>query len=145
VAIRIRTWLLAHLPAGVIARPAEWFLAVLLSLSGLAIVVGLSKPATVTALLWRPAYYAWGACLLLGGAAMIGGLSSTRWIPGTDRYVIIRVAIYQLGLRLLGLSSLAYAIAVLAVGGWNGVLAACITLSFTAMCGIRLLTLGSGL
>lgn len=140
----IRIWLLAHLPAGVIARPAEWFLAVLLTLSGITTVTGLSEPPSVEKLLWHPVYYGWGACLLLGGIAMISGLSSAQWIGGTDRYVITRVAIYTLGLRLLGLTSLAYTCAILAAGGWNGIPLACITLAFSAMCGIRLLTIGNG-
>lgn len=142
--VRIRTWLLAHLPAGVVARSPEWFLAAALSLSGLAIVTGLSEPPSVEKLLWHPVYYCWGGSLLLGGIAMISGLSSIRWLDGMDRYVITRVAIYALGLRLLGLTSAAYAAAILVVGGWNGLPAACITLAFSAMCGIRLLTIGSG-
>lgn len=142
--MRIRVWLLAHLPAGVIARPAEWFLAILLTLSGVTILAGLSDPPSIAALLAPVVYYGWGACMAIGGIAMISGLASARWVSGTDRYIITRVAVYVLGLRLLGLSSLAYALAILFVGGWNGLPAACITLSFTAMCGVRLLTIGSG-
>lgn len=142
--MRIRTWLLAHLPAGVIARPAEWFLAVLLTLSGLTIVSGLSEPQSVVALLWPAVYYAWGGCLLVGGVAMISGLSSAHWVNGMDRYVITRIAVYALGLRLLGIAALAHGTAILVAAGWNGLLAACITFSFAAMCGVRLLTIGSG-
>lgn len=139
---KIQTWLLSHLPAGLIVHPAEWFLAVLCFLSGLTIVSGISKPSSVSSLLWRPIYEGWGAALLIGSIALMAGLTSIRWARGTDLYTIKRVPIYKLGLRLLGLTSSAYAVAVLIVGKWNGTFTAAVTLAFAAMCAIRLLNLG---
>lgn len=140
--VKIRSWLLSHLPAGLVAQPPEWFLATLCFLSGLVIVAGLGETNSVGKLLWRPVYMGWGISLVLGSIALMSGLSSIQWARGTDIYTMKRVPAYKLGLRLLGLSSLAYAVAILVVVGWAGVVAAAITLAFAATCFIRLLTLG---
>lgn len=139
---KLSHWLLAHLPASLIVRTELWFLAVLCFLSGLVIVAGISHPDSVVALLWHPVYVAWGICLLIGSIALMAGLSSIKWAPGTDLYIVKRIPIYKLGLRLLGLSSTAYAVAIGYVGRWNGILAVGITAAFAATCLIRLLTLG---
>jgi hypothetical protein len=139
---KTQTWLLSHLPAGLIVHPAEWFLAMLCFLSGITIVTGVSRPGSVAKLLWHPIYEGWGISLLVGSIALIAGLSSIRWARGTDLYTIKRVPIYKLGLRLLGLTSSAYAVAVLIAGRWNGTFSAAVTLAFAAMCAIRLLNLG---
>lgn len=139
----LQRWLLDHLPAGIVARPSEWFLAILCSLSGLTITTGLSNPGSVEALLWRPVYHAWGATLLVGGGALMCGLTSIRWVPDTERYLVTRVPCYRLGLKLLGLASLAYVVAILFAAGLNSAVAAAVTLAFAAMCGVRLLTIGA--
>lgn len=140
----MRTWLLARLPAGLIVHPAEWFLAFWCFLAGLIITTGLGKPGSVEKLLYRPVYIGWGVCLIVGSVALMAGLSSITWARGTDLYVIRRIPIYKLGLRLLGLASLSYAVAIGIVGRWNGAVAVALTLAFAAMCGIRLLGLGRG-
>lgn len=140
----VRHWFLAHLPAGLVAQPAEWFLAVLCFLSGGLIVAGLSHPQATEALLWPPVYRVWGGALFLGSIALIAGLTSIRWVPATDIYTVRRVPAYRLGLRLLGLSSTAYGVAICIVGHLNGALAAALTFAFAAICFIRLLTLGRG-
>lgn len=137
----LRHWFLAHLPAGLIAQPAEWFLAALCFLSGLVIVVGLGDTNSVSKLLWEPIYRAWGASLAIGSVALMLGLTSIRWgRPGS--YTVKRIPAYKLGLRLLGLSSACYAVAIAVAGGWNGAVAIAITLAFSATCLIRLQTLG---
>src|SRR5580765_6856655 len=108
---RMRDWFLSYLPAAIVVRPAEWFLAILCFLSGVSIVSGVSHPGAPEQLLWHPVYYIWGGSLLLGSVALMSGLSSIKWARGTDLYTIRRIPAYRLGLRLLGWTSVAYAIA----------------------------------
>ena len=138
---RFRDWLVLNLPAGLLARPGEWFLAVLCALSGLTILAGAARPTSVARLLPEPIYVAWGACLVIGSASLACGLSSYRRSPGG--WIVTRVPCYRLGLRLLGLSSALYASSVLIVAQLSAVFAASITLAFAGMCGVRLLTLGN--
>lgn len=137
----IAAWLREHLPTGLLARPGEWFLSVLCFLSGLTILTGAAEPTSVAVLLPSAIYYAWGACLVIGGASLTCGLSSYRRSPGG--WIVTRVPCYRLGLRLLGLSSGLYALSVLWVAQLTAVIAAAVTLAFSGMCGVRLLTLGS--
>jgi hypothetical protein len=138
---RTRNWLTDHLPAGLLARPGEWFLASLCCLSGLTILAGGAESTSVARLLPQGVYIAWGACLVIGGAALSCGLSSYRRSPGG--WIVTRVACYRLGLRLLGLASGLYAFSMLWVAQFNAVPAASITAAFSGMCGVRLLTLGT--
>lgn len=143
VGVRIaarRDWLVDTLPAGLLARPGEWFLAVLCCLSGLTILTDAARPTTVANLLPEPIYIAWGACLVIGSASLACGLSSYHRSPGG--WIVTRVPCYRLGLRLLGLSALLYAVVILYVAQLAAVYAAAITFSFAGMCGVRLLTLG---
>lgn len=133
-------WLREHLPAGLLARPGEWFLAVLCILSGLTILTGASHSTSVARLLPPAIYIAWGACLVIGGAGLCCGLSSYRRSPGG--WIVTRVPCYRLGLRLLGLASGLYATSMIWVGGANAIPAASITAAFAGMCGVRLLSLG---
>lgn len=138
---RIGDWLREHLPAGLLARPGEWFLAVLCALSGLTILTGAARPTSVARLLPEPIYLAWGACLVIGSASLACGLSSYHRSPGG--WIVTRVPCYRLGLRLLGLAALLYAVVILYVAQLSSVFAAAITLAFAGMCGVRLLTLGN--
>lgn len=138
---KIADWLREHLPAGLLARPGEWFLAILCALSGLTILTGAARPTSVAALLPGPIYLAWGACLVIGSASLACGLSSYRRTPGG--WIVTRIPCYRLGLRLLGLSAALYAAVILYVAQLTAVFAASITVAFAGMCGIRLLTLGS--
>lgn len=136
-----RDWLVETLPAGLLARPGEWFLAVLCALSGLTILTGAARPTSVAALLPEPIYIAWGACLVIGSASLACGLSSYRRSPGG--WIVTRVPCYRLGLRLLGLSAALYAVVILYVAHLSALFAASITMAFAGMCSVRLLTLGN--
>lgn len=141
---RARIWLLTRLPAGVLHRPFEWFTAVLCVLSGASIVTGAGESSSVERLLYQPLYYAWGGSLLLGGLALVCGLSSIRRAARDrrrDAYEVRRVACYKLGLRLLGRASAVYVVAVLVTAGLGGVVAATMTLAFAGTCAVRLLTI----
>lgn len=137
----IGDWLRNNLPAGLLARPGEWFLASLCSLSGLTILTGAAQPTSVARLLPEPIYVAWGACLVIGSASLACGLSSYRRSPGG--WIVTRVPCYRLGLRLLGLSALLYAVSILYVAHLTAVFAASFAVAFSGMCGVRLLTLGN--
>lgn len=134
-----RLWLLEHLPAGVIARPIEWFVAILCLVSGATIVTGLATPQSVAVLLPDEVYLGWGVALVFGGLGLTCGLSSYRRVAGG--WVIARTPCYRLGLRLLGIASGLYTFAILYVGGWNGLPAAVFTTAFTLTCAVRLLSL----
>ena len=138
---RFRLWLVDHLPTGLLARPAECFLALLCLYSGPLIVTGLSRPKSVEQLLPPVVFNLWGGTLVVGGLGLACGLTSYRRTP-VGNWAITRVPCYRLGLRLLGISALLYAVAQLSFGRLDAIPAASITLAFAATCGVRLLTLG---
>jgi hypothetical protein len=137
--MRLRLWLLDHLPDGLLAHPAEWFIAFLCAMSGISTLLGLTSPEAVERVLPTPVYALWGICLVAGSAAYACGLSSIRF-TATGTYVVTRVSCYRLGLRLLATASLVFAASILIVSGWDGSVLA--LLLFAAMCAIRLLVLG---
>jgi hypothetical protein len=138
---KIADWLRDKLPAGLLARPGEWFLATLCALSGLTILTGAARPTSVARLLPEPIYVTWGAVLVIGSASLACGLSSYRRSPGG--WIVTRVPCYRLGLRLLGSAAAMYAVSVLWVAHLSAISAATFAVAFSGMCGIRLLTLGN--
>jgi hypothetical protein len=137
---RARLWLIDHLPAGLLARPAEWFLAAACIGAGITNLASLGHARTAAALLDPIFYTAWLLCLILGGVALFCGLSSYRRTP--RGWVVTRVACYRLGLRLLGLGAAVYGAALLIVAGSGAYIPAGWAFAFAGMCGVRLLTLG---
>lgn len=135
----LRPWLLERLPAGLLARPAEWLLAVFCLFGGITIVTGLATPRSVARLLPHFVYLGWGAGLILGGMGLVCGLSSYRRAPGG--WIIRRFPCYRFGLRMLGMAAGMYTFALLFVGRLDGIPAALFTLAFALMCVVRLLTL----
>lgn len=138
---RLRLWLLDHLPDGLLWTPFEWFLALLCTLSGFLSLFTPVETRSLQALLPSPFLKAWGALLIIGAIALVSGLASIRTVE-PDRYVVIRVPAYRLGLRLLGLSTSIYIAALILFAGWAGVAASVIPAAFVIGCGVRLLTLG---
>lgn len=136
-----RIWVLDHLPPGVVERPAEWFLSLLSIVSGLGGLFGPVEQASLQALLPEAVHRSWNVALIVGGVAMLSGLSSIRYLPGRNGYVITRLPGYRLGCRLLGLASFVYAGALLAVSGYEGFYPAMLTLAFGLVFTVRLLTL----
>lgn len=135
-------WLLIHLPFGLLARPGEWFIAVICALSGITIVTGVGTINSVNESLPRPIYYVWGVALLIGSFALACGLASITRLPNTNDYRVTRMACYRLGLRLLSRGAFLYAGCVLYVAAWSGIVAAGLALVFAAMLSVRLLTVG---
>jgi hypothetical protein len=137
----LQRWLLARLPAGLTERPAEWFLSVLSVVSGIGGLLGPVEQASLQALLPDAVHRGWNLALLIGGIALMSGLSSIRHVPGVSAYVITRLPGYRLGCRLLGLASYAYSGALLWVSGFDGFYPAMLTLAFALVFTLRLITL----
>lgn len=90
---RVRTWLLARLPASLMEYPFEAFAAVYGTLAGALVVLsGQGVPPRTDALLPDLVIRLWGATLLVAGVTLLVGLRR-RW----------RLAL-PVGLRLLGVS-----------------------------------------
>ncbi len=138
---RARIWMLDNLPPGVIERPAEWFLSMLSIVSGLGGLFGPVEQASLQALLPDTVHRGWNLFLVVGGIAMLSGLSSIRYVPRRSGYVITRLPGYRLGCRLLGLASFVYAVALLIVSGFQAFYPAMLTLAFGLVFSVRLLTL----
>lgn len=136
-----RVWLIDHLPAGVLERPAEWFLAILSIVSGIGGLFGPVEQASLDALLPGFVHRGWNLALVVGGVALISGLSSIRYVPDQSGYAITRLPGYRLGCRLLGLASYVYAGALLWTTRFDGFHVAMIVLVFGLVFTIRLLTL----
>lgn len=137
---RLRLWLVRKLPAGLLFHPAEWALAVLVIVPGVLTVAGWRTSDSLAAALPWPVYKAWGVLMVVGGAALIAGLSSIK--RAGSRYVVGRVPAYRLGLRLIGATEALYAVCLLASVGVGALQAAVSLLTVSVLCGIKLLTLG---
>lgn len=133
---------LRYLPAGVVARPMEWFLAILCTLSGVALLLNFSQPQAAENQLRPFTYYSWAVTLIIGGVAMMSGLSSIRWVS-FPMYELRRVAEYQFGLRLLWLGTAVWAGVLLKNSGLDALLSASFAALFSFFCAVRLLTVGS--
>lgn len=138
----LRPWLIDHLPAGVLERPAEWFLGLLSIVSGFGGLFGPVEQASLQSLLPHVVHRGWNLALIVGGTALLSGLSSIRYVPDRKGYAITRLPGYRLGCRLLGLASYVYAGALLWSSGFDGFFPAAIVLAFGIAFTIRLLTLG---
>lgn len=136
-----RMWLIGHLPAGVLERPAEWFLGLLSVVSGLGGLFGPVEQASLQALLPHVVHRGWNLALIVGGIALISGLSSIRYVPDQRGYAITRLPGYRLGCRLLGLASYVYAGALLWTSRFDGFFPSMVVLVFGLVFTVRLLAL----
>lgn len=135
-------WALRYLPAGMVARAMEAFIGVVCCVSGIGVLTKVSKPRAAEQFIPDPFFLLWGVALLIGGASLFAGVMSIKWIKPPLMFYIERVAVYRLGLRLLLLSTLLYAIAQFWVLGIDAAVSGGITLYFTLTCWARLITLG---
>lgn len=140
-ALAVRIWLIDHLPAGVLERPAEWFLAILSIVSGIGGLIGPVEQASLDALLPSFVHRSWNLALVVGGVALISGLSSIRYVPDQSGYAITRLPGYRLGCRLLGLASYVYAGSLLWTARFDGFFPSMVVLTFGLVFTVRLLTL----
>lgn len=137
----VRWWLLDHLPAGLLFHPAEWFLAFLCILSGtLTLLTNNVESASIKEGLPEPAQDLWGVMLVVGGVALLIGVHSIKRVG--SYYAATNVPIYRLGLRLLGASTAVYCGCLVGFAGLGGLVASVVPAAFSAMCAVRLLSLG---
>lgn len=90
--------------------------------SGIAALLGPASSRALDTLLPPWARPLWAVCLIVGCVAWAAGITSVR--QRGERLVITRLHVMVLGLRLLSLAALVYALAILIVSGWAGILAA---------------------
>jgi hypothetical protein len=135
-------WTLRYLPPGLVARSMEAFIGVLCTFVGIGIFTRLSQPPAAEQFLDDQLYGIWAGALVSGGIALLVGVLSIRWVKPPLIFFISRVAVYRLGLRLLSLATLLYAIAQISYGGVNAIPASLFTFYFSATCTVRLLTIG---
>jgi hypothetical protein len=129
VRVRAHGWALqlAITPAWV--NPFETFVAGLCVLSGVTLLAGGPRPASLESLLPAWLVVAW-ACMLVVGGGLVGlGLSLRRVLWET------------VGLQLLAPASGAYSLAILTVTGWGGLAAASPLLGFGLACAARIYSL----
>lgn len=138
---RARVWLLEHLPYGMTERPAEWFLAFLCFLSGAQGVTSAAAEGSLADVLPPVVAQGWNVALIVGGVALLIGLSSITPVQ-YGGYVLTRLPAYRLGCRLLGLSSVVYAAAAVTVQGSGAVMTAVVVLAFAGVFAVRLMSLG---
>lgn len=128
---RWRRTILRHTPPVLFEYPFELFLSVLCLLSGLPMLLGLATPRSIEALLPWPVVRMWALALIVGSVSTSYGLLRASRVPAFT------------GLRLLGDASLIYAVAILIVAGWRGLLASMLTLAFATACLARAFHLSS--
>lgn len=135
---RMRRRVLHALPEGFIARPEAAFLAILCFGTGIPTALGATQSRALYQLLPSGVLNAWGVALIVGSTAVLSGILSIEIRDGYE--VIRRAAAYRLGLRLLGLSSVVYGLAIVVVGGVAGLLPAGWIWSFAVAMWVRLAT-----
>lgn len=108
-----------RLPVAVLEYPFECFTAIGALIMGVALVLGLTRPGSVAALLPAAGVTVWGASLILGGSTILIGLAGRR-IP----------AVMAAGLRLVSVLFLIYAVSIVYILGFRqaGLSAALFTL-----------------
>lgn len=114
--------MVARLPVWVQEQPLG-VMSVLLGIpSGLAALVGPATSRALDTLLPPWARPIWAACLILGCIAWGVGITSIRQRGAL--LIITRLQALILGLRLISLAALVYALAIILISGWAGALAA---------------------
>lgn len=123
-------------PAGP-ANPFEAFLLAVIALQGMLVLTGLSKPASIVALLPPAFRVIWAVMLLAGGTLSLFGL---YW-PGS---VFTGCEIKRVGLIAAGFGAFAYAAALVTIGP-TAYLAASTSLFFSMACIVRHYQVGRAL
>jgi hypothetical protein len=114
--------LVARLPVWARTQPLDCMFALLGLPSGVLSLLGVVRSRAMEELLPWWATRLWAVCLLVGCVAWLAGASSVRERDGL--VVATRLPAWMLGLHLLSLACAVYAVAIIVVGGWAGVLAA---------------------
>lgn len=125
----IAEWLLRHLPAAVAATPERVLINLSCALIGLSVLIGTRSPALNR--LYPFPLYEWALTMLVGGLAVLAGMASRRR------------TLERLGMILISVGCVFYAVLLLVVFGWAGAVTAFIFLAIAAAKAIRLLTSGA--
>lgn len=119
----IQQRIVRSLPRGVRHFPLDSTFVVLGIPSAVLSLLGVTSSASLANILPVWAHYVWSVTLLVGCVAWGTAVLSTELT--TDRYVVIRrVPLMILGLSLVSVDAFVYGLALVALGGWNGVNAA---------------------
>lgn len=123
------------IPEGLRLQPFEIFSGILCAFSGFSILIGASSSRGLERLL--PGWYTilWGVTLLLGGLALSWGAASARRIEG--KLIVRQVAFYRAGLRLLGATTLIYAVVLILAFGLLAFVPASLSAMFSIACYLR--------
>lgn len=127
--------MIRRLPPGIRAFPLDAMLAAMAIPAGLANALGLASSRAMDELLVTTAQGLWAVCLIVGAGAWLAGVLGVTTQEGV--LVLRRLPLLIFGLYLLSLASMVYAVAVLVLNGWAGVLAAWPLLTFAAGLHIR--------
>jgi hypothetical protein len=114
--------LVARLPVWMQEGPIGSMCVLLGIPAGIAALVGPASSRALDTLLPVWARILWAGCLIVGCVAWGIGLTSVRNVGGVS--VITRLPSMLLGLRLIANAAIVYAIAIIVVSGWAGMLAA---------------------
>ncbi|MDF5758628.1 hypothetical protein [Spongiactinospora sp. TRM90649] len=114
--------LVLRLPVWIRAQPLDCMFALLGILPGVASLAGLATSRALETLLPWWAAQLWALILIVGCGCWLAGASSVRERDG--HLVASRLPLFLLGLRLLSLACLVYAVAIVVISGWAGLLAA---------------------
>jgi hypothetical protein len=134
---KLRIRILQRMPRAVIEDPFEAFLSVLCIFAGLPLILAPPDSSRGAVARLMPGWFVrgWGLTLTVGGALVLLGLflhgrarngSGTGSVPVRTRGRTIE----RIGLIVLGYASAIYTIALVVIGGWQGVPAAAIVTAF---------------
>lgn len=131
---------LSHIPAGVRTQSSDVMLVLLGLPAGVLGLIGQSQSRALDQILPWLAVKGWALCLIVGCVAWLWGIAGVKLYG--DVVVLTRLPPYRFGLHLLSVASLVYGVAILLIGGWNGVLAAWPLVAFSSMTYLKAVDLG---
>jgi len=117
------------------SEPFELFLALAALFSGLSVLLGTTRPGSLSAQMSPIVLRAWGASLSVGGALTI----ASRWLlAGADTAgaVMRALRLEQMGMTLFATTAGMYSIAIMAIGR-AGLAAGPIIIGWSLACAVR--------
>lgn len=121
---------IAKLPVWVRTAPLDATFCVLGIPSSALTVLGFARSPTLVELLPNWGFLLWSACLFVGCSTWLAGLVSIK--ENNGHMIVTRMPVMIFGLYLVSLAATVFGLALVLIGGWNGVLAAWPVLVFAA-------------
>jgi hypothetical protein len=118
-----------RLPVGLQAFPLDATFVMLGIPSGVLSLIGVSRSRALEGVLPLWAQYAWSVMLLVGCIGWGIGIATAK-TSGQYTVRITRAPIMIFGLTLVSVTSFVYAVGIILLGGWSGLLAAVPLLTF---------------